>query len=149
MFFNLSFSHCAKIDISFVAEKIARSVQAPLFTTQIFDAFYLRLSIFPDISKGSSYPAYSIQLHLFLQFNYPSQPTPVLKPISFNYEFIQEYFLEVIVDCHYQQIEGLPIFVAFSLSYSICHIEAHPDVLQHMQETGWYYKPGTKMVLTV
>ena len=25
-------------------------------------------------------------------------------------------------------------------------IEAHPDVLQHMRETGWYDKPGIKIL---
>ena len=48
-------------------------------------------------------------------------------------------------DCH-QQIDGL--FQSLPSHYPTRHviIEAHPDVLQHMRETGWYDKPGIKIL---
>jgi ABC-type multidrug transport system fused ATPase/permease subunit len=68
--------------IYFVAEKIARSVQA---THAIHE--FSTLSLLTEESKGSSYPSLSGSISFSdVQFNYPSRPlkTPILKSISLN-----------------------------------------------------------------
>jgi len=72
------------IPIYFVAEKIARSVQA---THALHEFSTLSLFKLTEESKGSSYPSLSGSISFSdVQFNYPSRPlpTPILKSISLN-----------------------------------------------------------------
>ena len=67
--------------------------------------------------------------------------------IGFGLGIVSLFFKKKeVIMIRYQQIDGF--FQSLPSHYPTQHviIEAHPDVLQHMRETGWYDKPGIKIL---